>query len=660
MFQMHEKYLDLSNWPIVNKLSLDQASLELYEKRELAVSLYMQQKLTNQEIFEATGINEKEVRRLIKRCLMWDDGTDIIWGFRALIPQKRVSNYQRKSHTSAFAKDGNNRIPKLTGAFSKLMDEYPLIKEKLTKAYLRKIGSRKEPQFVRGNDIHYYFLELCKKEGLGERDYPFNTSDQGKRSLYRYFKIIESKNFGSAASLYGPEASRNARKMNSKNTQLTTPLLVRPYQRVQFDGHRVDAFFTISYKTPEGDWVTDTIERVWLLVIIDVATRVIIGYYLSLNKEYTQYDVLKCIKNAVMPYSKRSLLIDGLNYLGSGGFPSEVIPQAEWALWDEFSCDNAKANLSELVRDRLYHVVDCRINPGPAGVPEFRGIIERFFRTLENRGFHNLISTTGSHPNDPIRRDPEGAAKRYEISLDHLEELTDVLISDYNGTRHGGINNFSPLELMKQRIELRNMLPRTLEVFKRKDIIFFSLQLDRTIRGNAKNGRRPFVHYEGVDYRSSVLSNSPFLIGKELTLLINTEDLRVIRAFLPDGSEFGYLTASGKWGISPHSLVERKAINKLRDNGDISFTPYQNPVAVYHEFIKKKSSKSKRYRSHYAEVLRKTKEEELRRIDIQESEDVMEQIVSENSQSSTQLSSLEKNISKQNETITKPLRTFNY
>ncbi|MEC0236154.1 hypothetical protein P4H71_17675 [Paenibacillus kribbensis] len=64
MFQMHEKYLDVSNWPIVKKLS-------------------------NQEIFEAAGINEKEMRRLIKRCLMWDKGTDIIWGSRALASTKK-------------------------------------------------------------------------------------------------------------------------------------------------------------------------------------------------------------------------------------------------------------------------------------------------------------------------------------------------------------------------------------------------------------------------------------------------------------------------------------------------------------------------------------------------------------------------------------------
>lgn len=657
LFQMHEKYLDLSNWPIVNKLLLNQDDLKLYERRELAVSLYMEQKLTNKEIFEAAGINEKEISRLIKRCLMWDQDTNIIWGFRALIPQKRTTNYQRKAQTSVDLNINTieDHAKKLPGAFSKLMDDYPAIKEKISKAHLRKIDSGKEPQFVRGKDIHSYFIELCKKEGLGERDYPLNTSDRGKRSLYRYFKTNEFNHFAAAASLYGSEASRNAKKINSNNFEFTTPLLVRPYQRVQFDGHRIDAFFTITYKTPEGDWVTDTIERIWLLVIIDVATRVIIGYHLSFNKEYTQYDVLKCIKNAIVPYSKRLLFIDGLVYHESGGFPSEVIPQAEWALWDELSCDNAKANLSLMVRDRLYHVVDCRINPGPAGVPEFRGIIERFFRTFENRGFHNLISTTGSHPNDPIRKEPERAAKRYEISLEDLEELTDVLISDYNGTPHRGINNFSPLELMKQRIELRNMSPRTLEPFKRKDILFFSLQQKRKIRGNVKNGKRPFIHYEGVDYRSTVLSNSPFLIGIELTLVINTEDLRVIRAFLSDGSEFGYLTASGKWGVSPHSLVERKAINKLRNDGKISFTQYQNPVVVYHEFIKKKSLKSKRYRNRHAEVLRKTKEEERRQLEIQESEHVIERNVCENNQSSTQSSSL-----KQNEVNLKPLKTFNY
>ncbi|MNR52301.1 hypothetical protein D3C85_1721250 [compost metagenome] len=42
MFRTEEKYLDISNWPIVNKSALDPENLKLFERRELAVSLYME------------------------------------------------------------------------------------------------------------------------------------------------------------------------------------------------------------------------------------------------------------------------------------------------------------------------------------------------------------------------------------------------------------------------------------------------------------------------------------------------------------------------------------------------------------------------------------------------------------------------------------------
>jgi hypothetical protein len=38
----------------------------------------------------------------------------------------------------------------------------------------------------------------------------------------------------------------------------------------------------------------------------------------------------------------------------------------------------------------------------------------------------------------------------------------------------------------------------------------------------------------------------PQLIGKPLDLIVNIDDLRAIRAFLPDGSELVLLEASGK------------------------------------------------------------------------------------------------------------------
>ncbi|MFB8734746.1 hypothetical protein ACEQPO_15075 [Bacillus sp. SL00103] len=104
------------------------------------------------------------------------------------------------------------------------------------------------------------------------------------------------------------------------------------------------------------------------------------------------------------------------------------------------------------MRDRLTQVIGCSVNAGPVRTPERRGIIERFFRTLEENGYHKLSTTTGSHPKDPIRKNAEQKAIKYRISAAHLEEITEVLIANYNGTPNEGVNNLTPLEAIEQRL----------------------------------------------------------------------------------------------------------------------------------------------------------------------------------------------------------------
>ncbi|MDA1570717.1 hypothetical protein PDK93_32455, partial [Bacillus cereus] len=243
----------------------------------------------------------------------------------------------------------------------------------------------------------------------------------------------------------------------------------------------------------------------------------------------------------------------------------------------------------------------CSINTGPVAVPIRRPIIERFFRTLEQNGFHRLPSTTGSHPKDTKRKKPEENAVKYRISAEHLEELTDVLIAEYNGTPHEGNNNLSPLEVFQQRIN-RGMTITQLSQERRNEMNFFSLKVTRKVKGHNKEGRRPYVYYEGVKYSNEVLLRSPQLINKSLELLINTDDLRVIKAFLTDGSELGNLTAIGKWGVNPHNLRTRKAINKLKNNKMIHFNQYEDPINVYQNYLEKESIKNKSSRNKLASL----------------------------------------------------------
>lgn len=598
--KVDEKNLDPDVWPSVNKTLLSKEDLQIFEKRETAVIMYLRG-MKNSKIFDETQIIAKELRRFIRRCLDVDE-SGLIWGFRALIPKKRLADYNRKASTKIDLTP-DARTSGLNGAFSKLLDNYPDIKEKIDKAFLQRRIKIDEVPIVQGNLVHRYFVGLCTKSGIGIHDYPFNTKDKAKRSLYRYLEKLQEEHFGEAAKKYGNEASRRARLLHN-DEEIQQPMIIRPYQRVQFDGHRIDAIFTITYTTLEGDTITEILDRLWLLVIVDEATRTILGKHISLSKEYNSDDVLLCVKDAVVPHKKRELTISGLKYLEKGGFPSSEIPEAEWGLWEELSFDNGKANLAKMVKDRLHHIVECRVNPGPVGFPEKRGIIERLFRTLEDRGYHKMVNTTGSNPSDPLRKDPEKQAKKFNISIEELEEITEVIISDYNGIPHGGINNFAPLDLMKQRIE-RGMEPRVMDPDKRKEASFLTLQTTRTVQGNVKQGKRPLIHFYGVDYRSEIISRSPALIGSELNLVVNVEDLRAIRVFLKDGSDLGYLTAAGHWGITPHSLRDRKAILKLKEKREIFFSQYDDPMLIFHEHLKNKAKTNKSARNRLAQLNRK-------------------------------------------------------
>ncbi|MBE3556678.1 MAG: hypothetical protein IMW91_06365 [Firmicutes bacterium] len=283
-----------------------------------------------------------------------------------------------------------------------------------------------------------------------------------------------------------------------------------------------------------------------------------------------------------------------------GGFPSDFFPETHWAVFDEICYDNricydnGRANLSEVVIDRLQTVLKAHVGPGPVDLPQRRGLIERIFGVLEDNGFHRLVSTTGSSPKDPRRRNPEQSASRYGVYFEHIQELVEVLIAEYNTTPHGGVNHLSPLEAMRQRIQERGMLPRQLSG-KRQEAVFLTATVVRHVRGSAKSGRRPHINYMGVVYRSPQLDESAYLVGKPLTLLVDLDDLRVIKAFLPDGSEFGNLVAEGIWGIRPHSVKVRKAIMQLASRQVLRLDG--DPIEAYHRYLREMAMSDKRARN---------------------------------------------------------------
>ncbi|MBT2728159.1 hypothetical protein J7E63_14555 [Bacillus sp. ISL-75] len=498
----------------------------------------------------------------------------------------------------------------MTGAFTLFLNKYSNIKTFIDNTYLGR-GKNLGDNNISKKNLHKKFVDFCRKEGIKNDQYPLITNDRGKRALERYVKNLEKQHFSQGAKRYGDSALNlaNSTGIGEKNDPVT-----RPFQRVEFDGHKIDLMMAIKIKNPDGTEDVQITDRIWLLSIIDEATKLILGYHICIRKEYSSEDVLRCIKNAVVPKEDFHFMIPGLKISPTGGFHSSKFEQCKWAVWDELLYDNAKANLAEIVKDRLINVVNCSVNAGPVATPVRRPFIERFFGILEVNGFHRLPNTTGSNPNDPKRQNAKEAAIAFECTEMELEELVEVLIAEYNGEPNTSLNFISPLDAMDQYI-LKGGPIRFLEESKRNEATFYQIQAKRTVVGSIKTGRRPYINFENAVYKNEVLSQSAWLIGTELNLLVNIDDLRVIRAYLPDGSELGFLQAQGRWGIRKHSLKTRKEIFKLKKKKLIHFTDQDDPIEIFLTYLEKNAKNSRKARNELAAQKRDLRKEYLGKVE---------------------------------------------
>jgi hypothetical protein len=543
-------------WPLANSSNRSQEDRDLYERRYQAICGYIRgEPLAS--LRQKWKLSRWEIIRLCKRCLsIHPDGR--LWGFRALLPEIRVRIYTRiaqPKETKASRRLG------FGGLLERLFCRAPEIRRKVYAHALRKNPGANEA-WVPVASSHRIFIEACREAGVSTSEYPFNTKYLGIRSLASHLKGLFTSDLKAAVlATFGHDAAR-ALKTGTGEPPRTAVTL--PYQRVQFDGHRIDGIYTLLIPHPKGGFTEVTVDRPWLLVIQDVVTRAILGWHLSIGSEYTKYDVLKCVRNAIEPWTPRVLTIPNLTYHKDGGMPSQVFEKLQWAFWAELGYDNAKSHLCDWVRAQITLVLNAAVNPGPVKVPERRGILEALFRVLEERYLHRMPNTTGSDPKDHRRDNPEKAALRFHISLAHLEELLSVIISNYNGQPNDALSWRSPLEQLRFFIEEEGSVILRLRVEERARINLLAMQTTRTVRGSIKHGRRPYIQYEDERYTNEVLARSPDLIGTELTLIVNTDEIRSLRAFLPNGAELGVLCAMGKWSQTPHSLTTRKAANSRR------------------------------------------------------------------------------------------------
>lgn len=576
----------LENWPSVCLEALPPTVQNAFRKRLDAIELFS--KGESLAVIEAeTGVVRSQLYAFLKKATSSHaDGR--LYGYRALVPYVRVKRYQRE----APIKRRHDSKGGVTGAMTNLLAAYPELESFLRKEIASKpllFSSGKGGQLVvRGlRDIHRAFISQCRQLGLRDTDYPLNQDQKGIRSLSKVIKQFGSESFWLSAKKSGAARDKGHWRVGSGNPP---KLVTRPYQAVELDGHLLDVRLSITCPGPFGYEQTIEVSRIWILVIVDIFTRVAIGYHLALSAEYNRHDVLHAIQKSILPHKPMNFTIPGLGYGSAGGFPSQILPELGFAVWDELRFDNAKAHLAAETLHAIHEELGCLTHAGPAREPDHRPFIERFFKTMTTTMSQRLPSATLSNPEE-LRRLLNATNQKVALAvpLEELEQLVEAVLASLNATPHESLAGRTPLQALHYWINDRQAPIRYLPQPNRENFNLLKLPYISHVRGNMAKGVRPYVSFFGARYSSPKLAERADLIGKTITLIYSPDDIRDLFAIEANGVEIGTLNVARIWNQSAHSLAMRRHILKLTRDGKLQMEAESDPVHAYLLFLRQEA-----------------------------------------------------------------------
>lgn len=281
------------------------------------------------------------------------------------------------------------------------------------------------------------------------------------------------------------------------------------------------------------------LQRPWLTLAIDVASRMIAGFYLTLEAPST-VSVALAIQHCVRP---KEAWLAGLGI------------RAEWpvsGLPDAIHLDNAKEFRSRALK-RGAEEYGVELIHRPVATPHYGGHIERLIGTMMG-AVHLLPGTTFS---DIDERGDYDSAAHAAMTLDELERWLALEITRYHNDRHGGLG-IPPLAAWHEAVARRVRLvrqPRDLTAF----MIDFLPSVDRLVR-------RDGIHLFGLRYWDDILSLWVGRFDRPLRVSYDPRDLSTVFVRGPDGAQWPIRFAD--LCRPPITLSEhRRAQAALRERG---------------------------------------------------------------------------------------------
>ena len=281
------------------------------------------------------------------------------------------------------------------------------------------------------------------------------------------------------------------------------------------------------------------LQRPWMTLAIDVASRMVAGFYLTLEPP-SALSVSLVIQHLVQPK------LDWLESLGiNASWPTAGLPET-------IHVDNAKEFRSKaLRRGAEEHGISLQYRP--IGAPHYGGHIERLIGTMMG-AVHLLPGSTFSNIQD--RGDYDSAAKS-AMTLDELERWLALEITRYHAERHRSLG-IPPLAAWQEAYARRDISlrqPYDPEGFR----IDFLPSVERMVR-------RDGIHLFGLRYWDNILSLWAGRGDRQLRVSYDPRDLSRVFVRLPDGQRYPVRFADLRH--PPITLAEhRRAQAVLRERG---------------------------------------------------------------------------------------------
>ncbi|MBS0457912.1 MAG: hypothetical protein JSS44_11340 [Proteobacteria bacterium] len=365
---------------------------------------------------------------------------------------------------------------------------------------------------------------------------------------------------------------------------------LKPFDRIEGDGHKTDVKWRAQVTTPDGHWVARLIHGLWIIVLLDVASRAIVAWVIVVGRSYRRFDLLRSFARALTPWKRRKLIVPGLVYHPEAWMPNAVGAAAEILRAASVAIDSFMAHLAKFTTHNLGENQLGIVNHGYPGVPEGRPFIEAFFKKIEELIFRALAggfrpaSSDGSEATTTTNLKPED----YPVQLHALDDLMDVAASAYNVVGQDDLQNRSPRDVCEAYFE--NTLGAYSTLTEDDALGLMTIRIRVRIKGTKKKPRRqPFVNWMGARYRSRAMHGDYDSIGKTFDATVPADDLRRM-VLWKDGKLFAVLHVLPPWSRTPHNFETRQRAIACKKQRLISWEGRDDAVEAYLDAVRQWAS----------------------------------------------------------------------